>query len=198
MNFTNYCDLVHGDIPFYVYCKGENIGYRDLLCITDTPLNICPGSFNPRHAMHDLLYKRMEKFFPCGNDEHINAVYEICIKARNKFTLEYDELMRRLHQFDEDNKVVIVTNATYFREKAGVLRGRDSLWFHIGFDTAKRLVEDDGVYGVQGIRANFVVYPRDGVDIGNLPVIPLNFYRGSFGGEYVEGVSSTKIRDGEL
>lgn len=182
---ANYEDLIAGRIPYFVYNWYDS---ADNFVNQHPSLHIFSGSFNPLHDMHVLVHDSMFSSMKSGD----TAVYEMCIRSRNKACLTFEELETRLNQFPFD--MVIVTNSTFFCAKAGALFEHE-LSFHIGFDTAFRLISDDSVYGVQGIRACFYVYPRDGVGIDTLVNAPKNFYEGKHKGAYVNGVSSTNIRE---
>lgn len=185
----NYDDLLADQIPYFVYnFDGSLEDFQKQYPV----LHIFSGSFHPLHDMHRLIYRSMKK---CA--EHIYAfpqfVYEICVCPRGKDCLTLEELKERLEQFDK-SELVIVTNCTYFVAKTGAL-DKHNVSFHIGYDTATRLMGDDSFYGTQGIRAMFYVYSRDGISIEQLDRVPSNFRIGVYDGEYENGVSSTKIRE---
>jgi hypothetical protein len=186
-----YDKLVSGEIPYFLY------NYPSQTAITECFVDIYAGSFNPRHEIHNLVYRSaLAEMVNWRSCEHSLFLFEISLVRRNKENLSYDELMKRLEQFTEP---VIITNVDRFVKKTGLLCecGLKSVKFHIGIDTASRIIEDDTFEGVQGINASFYVYPRDGVGLENLMKIPNNFLKGEYCDEYICGISSTAIRNGE-
>jgi hypothetical protein len=107
-----------------------------------------PGSFNPLHRGHTELLAAAAK--ASGR----RGIYEISIQNVDKPDLPVEELMRRLEQFSGVSDVA-VTAAPLFAGKAEALPGA---WFALGFDTARRLLDDryypgDGKPGGEAERA---------------------------------------------
>lgn len=156
-------------------------------------LNLVPGSFNPLHKAHLALYDAALNELP-----HRLTSFEISIRRKEKEPLSLDELRDRLKQFYGIAPVVI-TNAMYFFEKSGLFCNHcEKPAFHIGYDTAERIVKDHGIGGTQGIFADFYVYNR--MQKGKLsclsdwPLIPANFHLGSLGCDPID-ISSTDLRN---
>lgn len=158
-------------------------------------VHLLPGSFNPLHKAHEAMHKEMLRpgVFSC---------YEMSMERIDKEFLDFEDLRYRLQQFDSKGPV-LVNRWPYFIQKAGILRNWN-LTFHIGIDTAIRLVEAHGMAGIQGIAADFVVYDRiwenrrQGLD--NCMVFsgrtPMNFHKGNTPDDALLGLSSTAIRAG--
>lgn len=158
-------------------------------------VHLLPGSFNPLHIAHESMHAAIDK-----KDSFV--AYEMSMERIDKEFLDIEELDSRLNQFHGKGKV-FVNRWPYFIQKAGILRNWN-LTFHIGIDTAIRLVEAHGVAGIQGIHADFHIYDRiwdnrqQGLD--NCMVFsnrtPLNFHKGITPNMALMGLSSTAIRAG--
>ncbi len=152
--------------------------------------DVFPGSYNPLHDGHREIFAAIK---------NPNKAFEIAISRMGKPDLSFEELQARLKQFEWKDPVLVLRYPK-FVEKAGVL----SLYkvkFHVGFDTAKRIVEQHSIAEIQGMRCWFCVYPRlmgDKVcgleDLG--VYCPHNFLAGPALPESVHGISSTAIRNG--
>lgn len=159
-----------------------------------TDLRVVSGSFNPLHEGHKQIFESAERSV-YGH----NTVYEISLSRKDKEFISLEDLAIRLKQF-EWYQPVLVNNACLFVEKAGLLF---SAIFHIGYDTAKRLIEYHGTIGVQGINADFCVYGRsiDGrfLDFHYLKeefsCCPENMSEGILLNKNFSHISSTKIRE---
>ncbi len=125
------------------------INRNSLLCIV-------PGSFNPLHSGHKSIYDKLDSFY---ENIKITKMFEISLIRTEKEFLSFEDLLSRLEQFCW-YAPVWVTNASLFIEKTGLIASLVRPNFHIGIDTAERLLNYSGVVGVQGIAANFVVYSR--------------------------------------
>tara|TARA_B100001778_G_scaffold334986_1_gene350486 strand:+ start:37498 stop:38142 length:645 start_codon:yes stop_codon:yes gene_type:complete len=158
-------------------------------------VHLLPGSFNPIHRAHEAMFEQMRR-------NGIYAAYEISMERIDKEFLTYEELQARLVQFNGKGPV-LVDRWPYFMQKAGILRNWN-LTFHVGVDTAIRLVESHGIAGIQGIAADFVVYDRIWENrrqgLGSCMVFanrtPSNFRPGNTPDETLLGLSSTAIRAG--
>lgn len=129
-----------------------NLGHRGM---GNGVFAVIPGSFNPLHDAHKAIYDAAVY----GLGRTTVRVFELSIHRIDKEPLSLEELKTRLKQF-EGYAPVWVTNASLFLEKAGLVSRWIKPCFQIGIDTAIRLVQHHGVYGVQGINANFVVHRR--------------------------------------
>lgn len=182
-----YNQLLNDEIPYFVY------NYSNPVSICEHILNVYAGSFNPLHDMHKLVYNSATEYSLAHKTiKNALTAYEISVIRRNKEFLGFDDLMGRLQQFSCEP--VIVTKADFYVKKTGALRGKN-ITFHMGFDTAQRLISDDTILGIQGINAQFVVYPRDNIGIETLDCIPVNFCQGKYVSKYEIGISSTAIRE---
>ena len=118
---------------------------------------VVPGSFNPLHVAHRKILDGIKGLYPHAKE--LAPVYEISINRKDKEPLSFEDLLERLKQF-EWYAPVWVTNALFFFEKTGLVSQWIQPSFHIGYDTADRLLHDHGILGVGGMAARFVVYPR--------------------------------------
>jgi len=156
-------------------------------------LNLIPGSFNPLHKAHLSIYDAALKAFP-----HRLTSFEISIRRKDKDHLPFEEMEIRVEQFT-GIAPVLITNAMLFFEKSGLFCNHvEKPVFHIGYDTAERIVKDHGIAGTQGIFASFYVYNRmqDGklFCISDWPIRPANFHLGILGCDPID-ISSTALRN---
>jgi len=154
----------------------------------DGKIDLVPGSFNPLHEAHEAIYRTVW---------NPHKFYELSLSRVNKWSLTLEEMQKCLEQF-VGKAPVIVMNPPLFIQKAGVLYKWD-VKFHIGFDTAARLLDQSSAIEIQGIRAKFEVYDRKmGEQIFTIQdlnkPIPSNFFHGKGLPETVMGLSSTQIR----
>lgn len=197
MTLQQAYDRVQRDSLFaFIYYQGNAEPVYDLESPwQEKDIHLLPGSFNPIHKAHEAIYEQMRR-------NNIYAAYEISMERIDKEFLSYDELQNRLNQFN-DKGPVLIDRWPYFMQKAGILRNW-KLTFHIGIDTAIRLVEAHGIAGIQGIVADFVVYDRIWENrrqgLSNCSVfanrMPSNFITGITPDEALIGLSSTAIRAG--
>lgn len=116
-------------------------------------IQIYPGSFNPLHSGHKNIWELIQT-------KTTVSYFEISITNWDKPTLLIEELQQRLSQFT-DFAPVIITNVSRFADKAGVLRPYfNSIKFHLGFDTFKKVLDHNGIVGMQGMAAEFVIHER--------------------------------------
>tara|TARA_B100001142_G_scaffold329247_1_gene391899 strand:+ start:878 stop:2020 length:1143 start_codon:yes stop_codon:yes gene_type:complete len=92
---------------------------------------IFPGSFNPLHDGHKEMSSVLEDKFG------LDSLYETSIVNVDKPPLGYDEILERVSQFKNSEKLVITNQAT-FVGKAAKLGGYR---FLVGWDTAKRILD---------------------------------------------------------
>lgn len=163
---------------------------------------VVPGSFNPLHDAHKILYDSISKN-NLSNRPTV-SVFELSINRKDKEVLTLEELETRLDQF-RGYAPVWVTNACYFVEKAGIVSNWIRPSFQIGYDTAERLIKDHGIAGVQGISADFIVYKRK-IDnyihsisdiIRDYGCCPINMMPANVDADSsILGLSSTALRNG--
>ena len=120
------------------------------------------------------------------------TTYEICVNAVDKDYIDELTVHDRLKQFDGKN--VVVTECSYFRDKAKHF-GNGTV-FIVGVDTFKRIardLKDDEIKQYQDMNIKFIVFSRDGESAEMFPddetsiVIPIN--------DFDEDVSSTQLRE---
>lgn len=184
---------------------GEPLSMLDLPNMGHRGMNhgifaVVPGSFNPLHIAHRRIFDGVTKLYSAH--KKVVPVFELSINRKDKEPLTFEDLLRRLEQF-EWYAPVWVTNALYFFEKTGLVSQWIRPCFQVGYDTADRLLNDHGVLGVSGMNANFVVYPRmiDGsvCDINSLTnkygYLPHNMEAGPKLSEEEMSISSTALRN---
>lgn len=162
-------------------------------------LHVLPGSFNPLHEAHKSIFDSVSSV---SSRNSYKSFYEISIERVGKEDLSFEELLKRLNQFS-GYATVWVTRAKYFIEKSALLREFKPN-FHIGIDTAKRISEQLGFVGMQGIHGNFYVYPRE-TKSGSIEDItsffgnscPRNFMHADHPRPDLVNLSSTLIRNNQ-
>jgi len=137
-----------------------------------------------------------------GHESLYNAVknphkfFEMAISRYNKFSMNLEEMEKRLEQFTGKAPVILM-KYPLFIQKAGILH-KWNVCFHIGIDTAIRLLEKSSPIEIQGMRARFIVYDRqmgeDILSLKDLPFKPRNFEQGLSLPDCAVGLSSTQIR----
>lgn len=155
-------------------------------------LELVPGSYNPLHQAHRAIFDRIA---------NRNKTFELAIERVNKGGLTLDELKQRLDQF-RDYAPILVLKHPLFIHKIGALYPW-TVNFHIGIDTASRIIESSPTVEVQGMRARFTVYDRkiDGRkwSLDDIPEPrPKNFLKGPTLDEGLLGISSTAIRSAKM
>lgn len=93
------------------------------------------GSFNPLHHGHTQLLNDACK--TTGQD--CLGVYELSISNCSKSEIDDLEIVRRAHQFVDDQMPLLITNRPYFRDKVTFIDSNS--WFCIGADTYKRFFD---------------------------------------------------------
>jgi hypothetical protein len=185
---------------------GEPLSMLDLPNMGHRGMNhgifaVVPGSFNQLHIAHRRIFDGVTKLY--STHKKVVPVFELSINRKDKEPLTFEDLLRRLEQF-KWYAPVWVTNALYFLEKTGLVSEWIRPRFQVGYDTADRLLNDHGVLGVNGMNADFVVYPRmiDGsvCDMDSLTnkygFLPHNMEAGPKLSKEEMSASSTAIRNG--
>ncbi|KAL3824102.1 hypothetical protein ACJIZ3_020131 [Penstemon smallii] len=117
--------LINGQICFKVYPFLSDMSKANRKIILS-------GSFNPLHDGHlkllDVALSILGDGYPCFELPAVNA---------DKPPLTVSEIKRRVKQFEEVGKTVIISNQPYFYKKAELFPGSA---FVIGADTAARLI----------------------------------------------------------
>jgi hypothetical protein len=155
-------------------------------------LDLVPGSFNPLHDAHRSIFDHIE---------NPSKTYELAIERVNKGGMTIDDLTTRLSQF-KGYAPILVLKHPLFIHKIGALYPWE-LTFHVGIDTASRIIESSPTVEVQGMRARFLVYDRKiegrrwGLDDIPEPR-PKNFIKGQALDETLLGISSTAIRSAAM
>lgn len=157
------------------------------------PIHLYPGSWNPLHEGHMEIWKSVEN--TANLLGHISA-FEISISRREKETLSLDDLEERVGQFKHN---ILITNQIYFKGKLQALININSnACFHIGFDTATRLLRDHSDLELEGYGCAFFVYSREERSWRDLERKPSCFLEGHTAHEAeFQWMSSTEIRNGK-
>ncbi len=192
-----YQKLVDHEMPFFAVpakhqenCVQIHNGFDSFL-YNIWQLELIPGSFNPLHDGHKAIYESI----PQGGYGRYCA-FEISLERVGKSLLEIEELWDRVKQF-EGYAPVIITTLPLYVQKAGLFESYCEVKFHIGFDNANLILDTWGKYGVQGINADFFVYPRRDKKLENIDLKnrPRNFRKGAFTRKVDLYLSSTGIRE---
>lgn len=146
-------------------------------------IDVYPGSFDPFHRGHQELWEAI--------DSNVK-VFEISKNRRNKGTLDDYELAKRVVNLEQYGKVV-VTDAVYFHEKIKYFSEYRSVTFHVGIDTAIRVLQDHSIEEIESWNCSFCVYNRLLQEFSDLEVVPKNFYEGK--SLTTNFTSSTAIRN---
>lgn len=159
------------------------------------PVSVYPGSFNPLHDGHRQIFDHIT-----DTDGYGVKVFELSVSRWGKSPLELEDLSSRLLQF-RGYAPVLVTNATRFIEKCGVLRHIHPVNWHVGVDTITRMRDDYGELGIYGLPGWFIVYDRQiGDKVEKYPLdfkfLPGNVRRSKFQvPDDLIAISSTKLRN---
>lgn len=152
-----------------------------------------PGSFNPLHAGHEAIIDCM----PTNN-----RICEFSLSRFDKSYLNNEEYIKIINQF-QWKYPIWVNNARSIMDKIGLILISSDVnhpKFHIGYDTAQRLIKYYGHIGIEYVDAHFIVYDRKIKDkissINNWKTKdrPINFTHGILKDNSYMGLSSTDIR----
>lgn len=93
------------------------------------------GSFNPLHHGHIQLLDSASK----TAGDNLFGVFELSISNCAKSEIGDHELYTRMAQFTVENRILLVTNKPYFRDKVNFIDSQS--WFCIGADTYRRFFD---------------------------------------------------------
>ncbi|KAL2632505.1 hypothetical protein R1flu_003984 [Riccia fluitans] len=188
--------LIEGKISIMAFVKSQGLVYGGRKVIL-------PGSFNPLHEGHIRLLE-----VACSMCEGSIPCFEISAVNADKPPLALGEIKKRVKQFQDIGKILILTNQPYFYKKAELLP--DST-FVVGVDTAVRLINPmyyDGSYekmlevllGIQNLGCDFLVAGRK---VGetfqvlsdlDVPEPVQKLFRGIDANTFRVDISSTELR----
>ena len=178
-----YIGLIRGQIGGFIAFPD---GQYTLLEAMGRKINIYSGSFDPLHDGHRSVFDAIKG----------TKYFEISTTRRDKEFIELDDLERRIKQF-EWYAPIIVLNAPKYIDKLKSL-GKKKIIFHIGIDTAKRMIEDHSIKWIETLPTSFVIYDRiiDGTLRGlrNIRNKPKNFIEGMTPDKKYLHVNSTELR----
>ncbi len=123
-------------------------------------IDVYPGSWNPLHVGHLDIYN-----FALKNNPDANFFFELSLHRRGKEVLSLEELRERLLVFGGWAKVLLTNNAYFFQKTRSIRTFAPDvqIHYHVGFDTAQRVVCDHPNEHFYHWDMNFIVYPRDGM-----------------------------------
>lgn len=110
--------------------------------------NVYPGSFNPIHEAHTSIFNSLKE----------PKYFEISISRRDKEFLELKELNKRLRELVKIGPIIL-TNKASFLEKLTLFPDSE-VTFHIGYDTYRRIKEDNHIEALEKAKCIFYVYDR--------------------------------------
>lgn len=120
--------VMHGDIPYVIL---DSAGGMEYLLPPKQSTIVFPGSFNPLHEGHKTLASVVKKEFD------LQALYETSILNVDKPPLSYDEILKRVTQFEDEERLLITNQATF----VGKAKKLGEYKFLVGWDTAKRVLD---------------------------------------------------------
>lgn len=187
-----YDKLRSGEIKLIIIMPDGQIFHK--LQNDKTEVHIVAGSFDPLHDAHKNLF---------NNIHHNNKYYEMSLIRFGKSYLTFNELQKRIKQFEWYSPIIIMNEWRYCK-KLPLINTNNEINFHIGFDTAERLINTETKDDLDQIKCYFHVYSR-GIDneiktIKHLKYIPKSFIEGIHFDKTIKEklfISSTNIRNGQ-
>lgn len=171
LTYSQYEEIIANSGVFYtIYPDGQ---IQRCMFICNSPeLSIVSGSFNPLHIGHKRLYYKAT----FGG----NAYFEISISRVEKPVYSFEEIQKIIKQFAW-YAPVIITNARSFSDKSKLFNLNVKTWWHVGFDTAQRIIRDYSPEDLLRLNLFFRVYERNDntyTDLSNLDKYRFNIYPG--------------------
>lgn len=153
--------VYHPEHDFFLRPSELKAYYPLSKVISSNYITIVPGTFNPLHDSHKEIFES-SKLHTYNRDwqETDVAFFEISIERVNKDLLTVEKLEQKIKQFKNYAPVIVSKESRFVAKIGAYQQWLGNLYFHIGIDTAARMADDYSTVGIQGLKANFVVYDR--------------------------------------